>query len=130
MREICSAGSAPNKTPVNKLTPKVNLSVGQSTPIVSRPGIFPATIPNKPDRNTGMPEAASASPAIPPSSASNRLSTKSCRTSRPRPAPIAGANPHLTLSPRRLSQQQVGDICACDQQDERDGRKDQQNYGS
>src|SRR5262245_24787275 len=46
------------------------------------------------------------------------------------PGAYCGANRQFTLSSRRLRQQQVGDVRAGDQQDERDGREDQQNYGA
>ena len=66
--------------------------------------------------------AASARPAMPPTSESSTLSVSSCRTSRPRLAPSASR----TASSRRRAaprQQQVGDVRARDQQHRRRPRR-------
>ena len=76
----------------------------------------------KPRRAT----AVSASPAAAPTRARSRLSTRSWRISRPRPAPRAERTASLPGSSRGSRQQQVGHVRARDEQDPGDRREEQQ----
>ncbi len=71
------------------------------------------------DASTRTLKPASRTPTSPPAAAITPVSTRSCRRSRPRPAPTA-----CTAPGGIAGQQEVDYVRACNQQDEADGREE------
>src|SRR5712672_3368053 len=79
-----NAGIVPNNKAVTTLTPSVNNSNRMSTPTLN----WRASRPSNTMRDKRwLAQAANATPSAPPARASTRLSVRSCRISRERPAP-------------------------------------------
>ena len=82
----CRAGARPKMIPVSTETASAKPRMRASGDAESGSGASPAGINRRSSRSH---QTATASPAAPPSMASNRLSTISCSVSRSRPAPSA-----------------------------------------
>ena len=124
-RAARSAGVRPKMRPVTTDTPKVNASTVPSRLMASSRGMLPGLTV----RTTYSAAFAMSRPAAPPSRPSSRLSVRSCRTSRCHPAPSAV---RTAISFCRLvgaRQQQVGDVCASNQQHQRH-RAEQHQQGA
>ena len=84
-RLACTAGARPKITPVKTETTAVKVSTVVSNPTSFKRGMFSELSANKKWR----PHHATSRPSPPPKSESNKLSVRSCRTTRRRPAPSA-----------------------------------------
>ncbi len=84
-RDVSTAGTAPNASPVRSEAPSVNRSAAGFTPACPAASRFCG--PSATSAST--PQCASSSPVAPPAAASSRLSVSSWRMSRRRPAPSA-----------------------------------------
>ena len=85
-RVDCSAGTNPNRTPVNTDTASAKSKIRTSGAADRGSGASPAGIVLNSSRSL---HTATASPKATPTNDSNRLSTINCRISRNRPAPSA-----------------------------------------
>ena len=84
-RDAAAAGARPNARLVMSDVSTANVSTVESTPTSPRRG----TSPGLKATNAATSTHATPMPPTPPSAPSIKLSVRSCRTIRPRPAPIA-----------------------------------------
>ena len=125
-REICKAGTSPNRTPVKTDTAAANARMRPSNKpsrlrcSTGRRGSSAGATANRPWR----PMAPRKTPATPPATASSRLSVSNCRRITPRLAPSAMRRAISLVRPAARGQQKVGDVGAGDQQDEADSAQE------
>ena len=106
----------PTPMPMTALRANANPSTAVSTRIASsrgRPAGLSAT-------RARTPNSATASPSAPPTTASSRLSVRSWRTSRARPAPSAARIANSPLALRAAGEQQIGHVDAGDREQQED----------
>lgn len=119
VREDCQAGARPKRMPVTREAARAKRKTRKSISTISMRGMLPAL-----NRTTSLvPQSASSVPATPPRSDRTRLSQSNWRTNPPATRAERGAHCHLPLPRQRSREQQVGDVGASDEQDERDSSR-------
>ncbi len=85
------------------------------------PNVIHADSPHVSAGRTRMVIHAAATPSTPPPADTMTLSVNGCRTSRPRPAPIAARHRHFALARDAARETEIADIHARDEQQAGDG---------